>query len=119
MRRGQELGPSLVDLVELWERVRAPRSAISKDQTRLCVRRFVELVGDIRSEDVTREHVIAYRDALVSRLKPDNIAGHLTRMHGLFSVAMGEGLIPTNGRRAIGQVSADGGLRQTRSISRP
>ena len=93
---GTGVGPSLLDLVKLWERVRAPRSAISKNQTRLCVRRFVERFGDIRSEDVTREHAIAYRDALVSRLKPENVAGHLTRMHVLFSVAMGEGLIPTN-----------------------
>ena len=95
-KAGTALGPSLLDLVELWERVRAPRSAISKAKTRLCVRRFLELFGDIRSQDVTREHAIAYRDALVSRLKPENVAGHLTRMHVLFSVAMGEGLIPTN-----------------------
>ena len=95
---GTALGPSLLDLVSLWERVRAPRSAISKAATRLCVRRFVELLGNVRAHDVTRDHAIAYRDALENlwHLKPENIAGHLARMHAMFSVAMSEGLIPGN-----------------------
>ena len=89
---------SLEDLIRLWERVRKPRSPISRAKTRLCARRFAQLWGNIPAQDVTRDHAMAYRDALenLPRMNPENVEGHLTRMHGLFSVAMSEGLISQN-----------------------
>ena len=63
-------------------------------RTRLCVRRFVELVGDLEPHEVTRAQVIAYRDELENqpRMKSANIAEHLCKMHGLFNLALGEGI---------------------------
>ena len=77
--------PHLMRLVDLWERRKSPRSQIGLARTRLCVRRFIELVGDLEPHEVTRAHVIAYRDELenLPRMKSANIAEHLCKMHGL------------------------------------
>jgi len=71
--------PHLMRLVDLWERRKSPRSQIGLARTRLCVRRFIELVGDLEPHEVTRAHVIAYRDELenLPRMKSANIAEHL------------------------------------------
>lgn len=50
---------SLMWLVDLWERRRSPRSQIGLARTMLCVRRFIDLVGDLEPHEVTRAHVIA------------------------------------------------------------
>ena len=88
----------LGDLVGLWERVRAPRSAISRARSRLCARRFIDLVGNLDAQAVRRADAVAYRDSLenLSRLKPRNVADHLGRLHVLFTVAMSEGLLDAN-----------------------
>ena len=39
--------PHLMRLVDLWERRKSPRSEIGLARTKMCVRRFVELVGDL------------------------------------------------------------------------
>ena len=89
---------NLGDLVGLWARVRAPRSAISRARSRLCARRFIELVGNIDAQAVRRADAVAYRDSLANlfRLKPRNVADHLGRLHVLFTVAMSEGLLDAN-----------------------
>jgi hypothetical protein len=85
-------------LVDLWERRKSPRSEIGLARTRLCVRRFVDLVGDLEPHEVIRAQVIAYRDELENqpRMKSANIAAHLCKMHGSFNLALSEGIISTN-----------------------
>ena len=86
----------LMDLVLLWERVRRPRSEISRAKARLCARRFTELVGDLSIDAIERTHAGAFRDGLEGSMKSKNVADHLGRLHGLFSVAMSEGLVESN-----------------------
>ena len=88
----------VMDLVSIWERVRTPRSEISRRRSRLCARRFIELVGDIDVRIISRFEAAAYRDGLedLFELKPGNISDHLERMHVLFSVALAEGLLIAN-----------------------
>ena len=90
-------------LVDLWERRKSPRSQIGLARTRLCARRFIELVGDLEPHEVTRAHVIAYRDELenLPRMKSANIAEHLCKMHGLFNLALSEGIISINPAHGI------------------
>ena len=83
----------LTDLVLLWERVRRPRSQISRAKARLCARRFVELVGNLAIDEIERTHAVAYRDGLEDSMKSKNVADHLGRLHVLFAVAMSEGLL--------------------------
>ena len=94
---------SLMRLVDLWERRKSPRSQIGLARTRLCVRRFIDLVGDLEPHEVTRAHVIAYRDELenLPRMKSANIAEHLCKMHGLFNLALSEGLVSINPAHGI------------------
>ena len=89
---------TLLHLVTLWEKVRAPRSAAGRAKTRRCVRRFYELVGNIPAEEVTRAHAVAYRDALeeLSWMKPKNATEHLESLHVIFAVAISEGLLDQN-----------------------
>jgi hypothetical protein len=96
LRHGRR--PHLMRMVDLWERRKSPRSEIGLARTRLCVRRFVELVADLEPHEVTRAHVIAYRDALEDqpRMKSANIAEHLCKIHGLFNLALSEGMVSTN-----------------------
>jgi integrase len=103
LRNGRR--PHLMRLVDLWERRKSPRSEIGLARTKLCVRRFVELVGDLEPHAVTRAQVIAYRDELenVPRVKCANVAEHLCKIHGLFNLALSEGIVamnPAHGVRA-------------------
>ena len=95
--------PHLMRLVDLWERRKSPRSQIGLARTRLCVRRFVELVGDLEPHEVTRAHVIAYRDALETfpRMKSGNIGEHLCKIHVLFNLALSEGIVSINPAHGI------------------
>jgi hypothetical protein len=87
-------------LVDLWERRKSPRSQIGLARTRLCVRRFVDLVGDLKPHEATRAHVIAYRDELenLPRMKSANIGEHLSKIHVLFNLALSEGIVSTKCR---------------------
>ena len=89
---------TLLHLVALWEKVRAPRSAAGRAKTRRCVRRFHELVGNIPAGEVTRGHAVAYRDALedLTWMKPKNATEHLESLHVIFAVAISEGLLDQN-----------------------
>ena len=86
----------LMDLVLLWEKVRRPRSEISRAKARLCARRFVELVGNLSIDAIERTHAVSYRDRLEGSMKSKNVADHLGRLHVLFTVAMSEGLLESN-----------------------
>jgi len=96
LRNGRR--PHLMRLVNLWERRKSPRSQIGLARTKLCVRRFIELVGDVEPQEVTRAHVMAYRDGLESLpgMKSANIAEHLCKIHVLFNLALSEGIVSTN-----------------------
>ena len=85
------------------ERIRSPCSYIGPAKTRLCVRRFVEVVGDLEPQEVTRAHVMAYRDALekLPGMRARNIAEHLGKLHVLFNVALSEGLLTANPAQGI------------------
>lgn len=89
---------SVRDLLALWERVRAPRSQIGRAKAKRCVRRFVDLIGNLSIQEVKRADAVAYRDALeaLPGMKPKNTAEHLCQMHTLFSVAMSEGMLDAN-----------------------
>ena len=101
-----EGGGSLSGLVSLWQRVAKPRTAKTVDRINIHVRRFAELVGDYAPREVTRQHAIAYRDAL-EKLSPGlsaiSVDIHLYGLHRLFSVALSEGVVdfnPFNGVKA-------------------
>lgn len=91
-----ELAGSLSGLVPLWQRVAKPRASKSIDKANMHVRRFVEMVGDFAPRDLTRQHAIAYRDALERDFSPANVDKHLYGMHRLFAVAMSEGVADFN-----------------------
>lgn len=88
--------PRLFDLVTLHEKVNrlTPKTA---ERERTYVARFVESAGDLSPQDVTREHVIAFRDALEKQdLTTGNIKQHLAKLHTLFNVALSEGVVSLN-----------------------
>lgn len=88
--------PRLFDLVTLHEKVNrlTPKTA---ERERTYVARFVERAGDLSPQDVTREHVIAFRDALEKQdLTTGNIKQHLAKLHTLFNVALSEGIVSLN-----------------------
>ena len=89
---------SVMDLVSMWERVRTPRSEISKRRAHLCAHRFVEIIGDLDVRKIRRSEAAIYRDRLevTFGLKPGNISDHLERLHVLFAVAISEGLLVAN-----------------------
>ena len=93
-----ETAGSLPGLVPLWQRIAKPRAAKSIDKANMHVRRFVEMVGDFAPREVTRQHAIAYRDALekLPELSADSIDKHLYGMHRLFAVALSEGVVGFN-----------------------
>ena len=83
--------PRLFDLVPLWQHIAKPRTAKTIDKANMHVRRFAELVGDYAPREVTRQHAIAYRDALekLPGLSADSVEDTFTACTGFFAVAMG------------------------------
>ena len=109
--KGEKDG-SLFALVDLHEKVAPPRSYKTSEKARLYVGRFTEIVGDLAPQDVTRQDVIKFRDALEAKgLKPLNIGQHLAKLHTLFNVALSEGIVQSNpahkikARRGSGKLS--------------
>lgn len=105
---------ALMSLVDLWEKVRCPRSYKSGEKTRLYMRRFIEVVGDLMPLGVQREHVIKFRDALEAKgLTPSNVAQHLDKLNTVFNTALSEGKMTTNPAYKIkarkGQTKLSGG----------
>ncbi len=89
--------PALMSLVQLWVRVRAPRNPKSVEKTRLYIRRFAEIAGDLDVTEVTRANIIHFRDALESQgLSAANIGQHLDKLHTLFNVGLSEGVVTVN-----------------------
>ena len=87
--------PRLFDLVTLHEKT--CRDDNTPKRERIYVRRFVEIVGDLAAPDVTRAHVIAFRDALEAQgVKPGNVGVHLAKINTLFRVGLSEGIVTSN-----------------------
>lgn len=104
--------PVLMTLVRLWIRVKVPRNPKTVEKTTLYVHRFAQLAGDLQPSQVTREHVIRFRDALEERgMSASNITQHLDKLHTLFNVALSEGIVASNpahkvkARRVNGKLS--------------
>lgn len=87
----------IIALVDLWEKIKAPRNPKSAEKARLYARRFVDVVGDLKPSEITRAHVIKFRDALEAQGKSaENVAAHLDRIHALFNLALGENIVTSN-----------------------
>ena len=95
--KASEALPRLFDLVTLHEKTSILRDDKTPKRERTYVRRFVEIVGDLAAPDVTRNHVIAFRDTLEARgFKPDNVGQHLAKLNTLFKVGLSEGIVTSN-----------------------
>ena len=106
---GNTEGAALMSLVDLWNKVKRPRSEKAVEKTQLYVRRFVEIVGDLEPERVTRGDVIKFRDGLEKRgYTSSNITQHLDKLHTLFNVALSEGKVDANPAYKI-KARKDGG----------
>lgn len=87
----------LDSLIDKWEEVAAPRSPRTTKRMRLCVRRFVALVGEMPPRSVTRQNAIVFRDALAKDPRITKSAQkHLHAMSRLFNVGLSEGLVESN-----------------------
>lgn len=90
-------GGSLLALVDLWERVRRPRSYKAAQKTRLFMMRFIDIVGDVEPRQLTRTHVIKFRDSLEGQNKSaSNVTQHLDKIHAIFNTALSEGEMDIN-----------------------
>jgi integrase len=94
---GAAEGSKLMALVDLWVKVRRPRSDKAGQKTRLYMQRFVDFVGDMEPRQVTRAHVIKFRETLDAQKKStSNITQHLDKIHTIFNVALSEGEMDVN-----------------------
>jgi integrase len=108
-----ETDGNLYALVELHERVSAPRSYKTSEKARLYVGRFIEIVGDLAPQAVTRQHVIKFRDALEAQgFKALNVGQHLAKLHTLFNTAMSEGIVQSNPAHKIKARKSPGKLSE-------
>ena len=90
-------GASLLALVDLHEKTAAPRSYKTTEKARLYLRRFIDVVGDMAATDVTREHVLKFRDHLEANgYSGSNVAQHLAKLQALFNLALSEGIVKLN-----------------------
>lgn len=87
----------LMKLVDNWVSVRQPRSYKSIEKTKMCMSRFLALVGDIKPREVTRSHAVQFRDHLKAKgYSASNASQHLDKLHTVFNVALGSELVDTN-----------------------
>ena len=95
-------GASLLALVDLHEKTAAPRSYKTTEKARLYLRRFIDVVGDMAATDVTREHVLKFRDHLEANgYSESNVAQHLAKLQALFNLALSEGIVKLNPAQKI------------------
>ena len=106
---GDEAPGALSGLVPLWQKFAKPRAAKSIDKANMHVRRYVAALGDHTPREVTRQHAIAYREALEKEFSAANVDKHLYGMHRLFAVAMSEGVADFNPFSGVKARKADNG----------
>lgn len=91
----------LVDVLDKWKAERTPQPRTVVDLTRT-VKRFEAVVGKMAVQDVTKQHVIAFKDALLSEGKtPGNINVIIPFLGTLFNYAVDNDLIPANPAKGI------------------
>lgn len=94
---GDKDGAVLLGLVDVWEKVKPPRSYKTAEKARLYVARFVDIVGDLQPREVTRAHAVKFRDELHRRGSSSaSVDAHLAKLNALFNVALGENLVDHN-----------------------
>ena len=86
----------LANLIPIWQLVKQKRSPKVVQKMHLYVQRFVEAVGNIPPNAVTREHVMRFRDAIEKAFKHGTAKKQLENIHALFNAAHKEGVITTN-----------------------
>ena len=90
-------GASLLALVDLHQKLAEPRSYKTTEKARLYVGRFIDVVGDMHAADVTRDHVLKFRDYLEANgFSGSNVAQHLAKLQALFNLALSEGIVKLN-----------------------
>ena len=88
---------SVTSLVDVWQRVAQPRAAFSVLRMKRCADEFVALVGSLAASQVTRAHVMQYRDMLEGKKYSRSTAkNYLDCIHRLFAVAHSEGVVESN-----------------------
>gem|GEM_PF-5706390 len=88
---------SVTALVGVWQRVAQPRAARTVQQMRRRVELFVKAADARRPRDVTREHIMRFRDAVENMsLSHRTATQYLESIHRLFAVALSEGLVDHN-----------------------
>lgn len=91
----------LADVLDKWKAERTPQPRTVRDLTRT-VKRFEAVVGKLAVQDVTKQHVIAFKDALLSEGKsPGNINVIIPFLGTLFNYAVDNDLIPANPAKGI------------------
>jgi integrase len=88
---------SVMSLVEVWQRVALPRAARTVQQMRRRARLFADTVDHVGPREVTREHVMRFRDVVEGMpLSHRTATQYLESIHRLFAVALSEGLVDHN-----------------------
>lgn len=91
----------LADVLDKWKSERTPQPRTVRDLTRT-VKRFEAVVGKLAVQDVTKQHVIAFKDALLSEGKtPGNINVIIPFLGTLFNYAVDNDLIHANPAKGI------------------
>lgn len=86
----------LADVLDKWKAERTPQPRTVRDLTRT-LKRFEAVVGKLAVQDVTKQHVIAFKDALLAEGKtPENINVIIPFFGTLFNYAVDNDLIPAN-----------------------
>jgi len=87
----------LASLVDLWRRVAQPRAKFSVQRMKRSADEFDRLIGSVCATQVTRAHVMQYRDALESKAYSRSTAKqYLVSIHRLFVIGLSEGVVASN-----------------------
>lgn len=88
--------PRLFELIELYEHDKPAISTRTQKRTRRYLQRFVACVGDMRPAEVTRDHVVRWREALEKEFSTANVQQQLDKLTALFNVALSAGAVTSN-----------------------
>ncbi|MBN8479390.1 MAG: site-specific integrase [Burkholderiales bacterium] len=87
---------SIGEVVDYWAKQTSPRPTTEAD-FRHVFRRFRERFPALAAGDVTKRHVVEYRDHLASLgSAPKTVARHLNHLHAAFQIAADSDLVPFN-----------------------
>ena len=102
----------MLALVDLWERIKAPRNPRTPERARKAFGMLAKVIGhDVGPKSLTQAHIVAFRDA--NATLPESMqTKYLDCVRAVIAVAVSEGVMPANvaagirPRRSRGQVSA-------------